>query len=105
MQQKTVFAPLERTLKMKTKRSGILIKIIIAILIIYAAVSLVILCGKITDAKNAQADLQQEIEDVTAENSEMEYALSHSEEDEVKEDIARDKLGLVDPDEQIYYNQ
>ena len=42
---------------------------------------------------------------MTAANSEMEYALEHQNDDDVKEDIARDKLGLVDPDEQIYYNQ
>ena len=95
----------ERTGKMKSKRPGILPKIIIIVVIIYLAVSLVILCTRISTAKSEQDSLKQEIESVTAENSEMEYALEHSKDPDVKEDIARDKLGLVDPDEQIYYNQ
>lgn len=90
---------------MKFKRSGILTKIILAILIIYVAASLVTLCVRISKAKIAQQDIEQEISDMTAANSEMEYALEHQNDDDVKEDIARDKLGLVDPDEQIYYNQ
>lgn len=92
-------------MKAKRSRSGIITKIIIAVLLIYMTVSLVTLCGKISRAKSTQEDISRQIADVTAENAEMDYAIKNKDNADVKESIARDKLGMVDPDEQIYYNQ
>lgn len=92
-------------MKTKKRRSGVITKIIIAVLIVYMAVSLVTLCGRISRAKSAKEDISRQIADVTAENAEMDYAIKNKDEADVKESIARDKLGMVDPDEQIYYNQ
>lgn len=88
---------------MKFKRSGILTKIIIAALLIYATTTLVSMCHRISSAKDKQTLLQQEAHSIAADNAEMEYAIEHSEDDSVIEDIARDKLNLVMPDEKIFY--
>ena len=50
-----------------------------------------------------QADLRAELASALADVEEMEYAIENSGDDEVIEDVARDRLGLVMPDEEIYY--
>ena len=89
---------------MKRKKSSIITKIIIAALLIYASVTLVTLCVRIKNAKAGQEQLKEEAANASAEVAEMEYAIENKDDDEVIEDVARKKLGLVMPDEEIYYN-
>lgn len=89
---------------MKFKKAGIITKIVIAALLIYAVVSLVTVRSK-TAALNAQTQqLQQQITDMTQSNAELEYKIEHSEDADTIEEIARDKLGLVKPGEKIFYD-
>lgn len=87
---------------MRLKRTGILTKIVLAVLLVYALVT-----------KIGQADLQsqkakelQELKDyeaqLAAEVDDMQYAIDHSTDEEVLRDIAREQ-GFTDPDEQVYY--
>lgn len=89
---------------MKFKKAGIITKIVIAALLVYAVVSLVTVRSK-TAALNAQTQqLQQQITDMTQSNAELEYKIEHSEDADTIEEIARDKLGLVKPGEKIFYD-
>lgn len=89
---------------MKFKKAGIITKILIAALLVYAVVSLVTVRSK-TAALNAQTQqLQQQITDMTQSNAELEYKIEHSEDADTIEEIARDKLGLVKPGEKIFYD-
>lgn len=89
---------------MKFKKAGIITKIVIAALLIYAVVSLVTVRSK-TAALNAQTQqLQQQVTDMTQSNAELEYKIEHSEDADTIEEIARDKLGLVKPGEKIFYD-
>lgn len=89
---------------MKFKKAGIITKIVIAALLIYAVASLVTVRSK-TAALNAQKEqLQQQITDMTQSNAELEYKIEHSEDVDTVEEIARDKLGLVKPGEKIFYD-
>lgn len=89
---------------MKFKKAGIITKIVIAALLVYAAVSLVTVRSK-TAALNAQTQqLQQQVTDMTQSNAELEYKIEHSEDADTIEEIARDKLGLVKPGEKIFYD-
>ena len=89
---------------MKFKKAGILTKIVIAALLVYAVVSLVTVRSK-TAALNAQTQqLQQQVTDMTQSNAELEYKIEHSEDADTIEEIARDKLGLVKPGEKIFYD-
>ncbi len=88
---------------MKRKKAGIFTKIIILALLVYAVVSLVSLRSQIEAAQTEQQLLQQEIDNLASSNAEMRYDIENSDSDSVKEDIARDKLDLVLPDEQIFY--
>lgn len=88
---------------MRVKRSSILTKIVLAVLFIYALVTLV----RISDRKaQARADLEELIRQesvLAAENDGMEYDIAHKDDPEVIEDIARNELGMTNPDEKIYY--
>ena len=87
---------------MKFKKAGIITKIVIAALLVYAVVSLVTVRSK-TAALNAQTQqLQQQVTDMMQSNSELEYKIEHSEDADTIEEIARDKLGLVKPGEKIF---
>lgn len=89
---------------MKFKKAGIITKIVIAALLVYAVVSLVTVRSK-TSALNTQTQqLQQQVTDMTQSNAELEYKIEHSEDADTIEEIARDKLGLVKPGEKIFYD-
>lgn len=89
---------------MKLRKASIITKIVIAALILYAGVTLVSLRGQVADARAEREELQRLVEETTATNAELEYEIAHSEDDEIIEDIARDKLGLVMPGEKIFYD-
>lgn len=87
---------------MKLKKAGLITKIVLIVLAVYAAVRLVSLHSDIEKAKDIQKELDQQVEEMEIANAEMEYSLENSEDDEVIADIARDKLGMAYPDEEIY---
>lgn len=89
---------------MKLKRAGIITKIIIVALIVYAVVSLVTVKSKTTEAEAKSAELQQQVTKLAEANAELQYGIDHAGDDETIEDIARQKLGLVKPGEIIFYD-
>lgn len=89
---------------MKFKRSGIVIKIVILALILYAAISLVTTKGKISQALTDQQQLQKQLDEVLQENAGLKYDIEHAGDDETIEEIARSKLGLVKPGEKIFFD-
>ena len=88
---------------MKWKKSGIITKIILTILIVYAVTTLAGLSAKIMDARQQQEVLTRQIEEISASNEELQYAIEHKDDEEVIAGIARDKLGLVQQDEEVFY--
>lgn len=87
---------------MKLRKAGVITTIVVLILVIYAAVRLVSIHMQIESARANQQELAQQAEAMETSNAEMEYALENSEDDDVIAGIARDKLGLTYPEEQIY---
>lgn len=87
---------------MKLKRAGILTKLIVVILLVYAVSTLAGLHSKISDANAELARLQDTVDAQNAKNAELEYAVNNSDNPSVIEDIARERLGLVYPDEKIF---
>ena len=57
---------------------------------------------KISDAKVRNQELSSMVDQQTAVNDEMRYAVEHSAEENVIADAARRELGLVYPDETVY---
>ena len=89
---------------MKFKRTGIITKIVILILIIYASVTLLSLRQQVAEAAARQAELQQTIAELEVNNANLEYSLKHSGDSDVLGGIARDELGLVGPDDKVFYD-
>ena len=89
---------------MKIKRSNIFATIVICALLIYGVVMLINLRSDINSATEDLNELQQEITDKELSNAQRSYAIENRESDEVIEDVAREKLGLVSPGEQVFYD-
>ena len=95
---KFIFNPL------RNMRSNIFAVIVICALLIYGVTMLVNLRSEIKKETDGLNQLQQEITDKELSNAQMSYAIENSDKDEVIEDVARDKLGLVSPGEQVFYD-
>ena len=89
---------------MKFKRASLITKIVILAIILYAGISLVSLKVQVSDAREKRDELQGKVDNVLQTNTELQYAVDHSTDPETKEDIARNKLGLVKPGEKIFYD-
>jgi cell division protein FtsB len=89
---------------MKLTRAGIITKIVIFALLVYASVTLINLRAQVDSAQEAQEALRQLVEEKEISNAELEYKIEHSEDDETIADIARDELNLVAPGEKIFFD-
>ena len=89
---------------MKIKRAGIITKVILLAIVLYAAVRLAMIHSATQDLQKQIEQLEQQSQTLTEENAALEYQIAHSDDDETKEEIARDKLGLVKPGEKIFYD-
>lgn len=89
---------------MKFKKAGLLTKLVLAALLLYAAVSLVSVRGR-TAALEAEAErLRTEAAEMTQSNSSLQYRIDHRDDAQTIEEIAREKLKLVRPGEKIFYD-
>ena len=89
---------------MRFTRSSLVTKILVLVLVVYAAVTLVRLQGQLQE-KNAQADvLAEEVSVMEQENQRLEQAIENLDTDEGVEAVARQKLGLVKKNETVFYD-
>ena len=89
---------------MRFKRSSLLTKILILVLVVYATVTLVSLQGQVTEKEAEAQALQSSIEAAKQENLRLEQAIETLDTDEGVEAVARQKLGLVSKGEIVYYD-
>ncbi len=89
---------------MRLRRTRPVVRIIILALIVYAFITLLGVGRKLGRARElleasgaAAAELQEE-------NEALEFDMAHADEEETIERIAREKLGLVLPDDTILYD-
>lgn len=88
---------------MKTQKASILTKLVVLVLLASVATSLLNLRSQI---QRAQADLEQTQAQVIAQrqtNADLADAIENNGDPERQADIARNKLGLVEPGEYIFY--
>lgn len=89
----------------KNRKMHIIAGIVAIALILYASVTLISIKAHTQCAQEQKAALEQKIEEVSEENKHLQYQLEHSEDDDTIKDIAREKLGLVEPGEIIFYDE
>ena len=88
---------------MTFKRAGFLTKIVILALLIYMAISLLDLRGKIQDVQTQRDVLARQVTDQQLENQKLADAIANSGDPEMQEQVARDR-GLVEANEELYIN-
>ena len=89
---------------MRLRRANWITLVVIAGLIVYACTALMNIRTKVAEANETEEDLRRQVEQIQEENAALEYAIEHQNDEKTIEDIARDKLGLVMPDEIIFYD-
>jgi cell division protein FtsL len=93
-----------RESSMKLKRAGIITKIVIFALIVYATVTLINLRAQIDAAMAERATKQQQVADKETSNAELKYEIEHKDDPDTIAGVARDDLGLVAPGEKVFYD-
>jgi cell division protein FtsB len=89
---------------MRFTKSSLVTKILIVVLVIYAAVTLLQLNTQLQE-KNAEADvLSGQLTVLEQENQRLEQAIENVDTDEGVEAVAREKLGLVKKNETVFYD-
>ena len=88
----------------KFKKASIFTTLVIAVLMLYAVISLVMVHRQTRQLQDRAATLQQQVSEMTQSNAELQYQIDHSEDDDMIESVAREKLGLVKPGEKIFYD-
>ena len=86
---------------MTFKRAGFLTKIVVLALLIYMAISLLDLRGKIQEVEGQRADLAWQVTDQRLENQKLEEAIANSSDPEMLEQVARDR-GYVEENETLF---
>lgn len=87
---------------MKLRKASWLTLPVIAALLLYAGISLVRMRGKLAEAERTQAELQAQVTELEKGNAALEYAVENADDPDVIADVARDKLGLVMPDDKLF---
>lgn len=86
---------------MTFKRAGFLTKIVVLALLIYMAISLLDLRGKIKDVQLQRDALAQQVADQQWEKKRLEAAIANSDDPEMLEQVARDR-GYVEENETLF---
>ena len=89
---------------MKLRRASWLTGLVIVGLIVYACIALMNMRTKVAMASETEAELRQKAEEIQETNAALQYAIDNRYDEKTIEDIARDRLGLVLPDEKIFYD-
>jgi len=86
---------------MKKKRAGILLKLLVAMLAVYAAVQMVMLQIEINTQRAYQEQQAEQKEKLQQQNAALRSFIDSEMDDQAIERIARDELGYVLPGERV----
>lgn len=89
---------------MRVRSAGWMTGLIIAGLLAYGCITLLNTRNKVAEASRTEAQLQEQLQQIQEKNAALQYALENRDDKSTIEDIARDRLGLVMPDERIFYD-
>ena len=89
---------------MKLVKSSLLVKLVILILVVYATVTLVSLRKQITEKNEQEAILNSSIAATQQENNRIQDSIDALGTDAGVEAVARDKLGMVDEGDIVFYD-
>ena len=88
---------------LRAKKVGLLVKIALLILLAYLIITLVNVRQQIGDAHAAIETLTEQVHDQTQANTELSNAIENRNDPSYLEDVARERLGLVAPNDRVFY--
>ena len=88
---------------LRAKKVGLLVKIALLILRAYLIITLVNVRQQIGDAHAAIETLTEQVNDQTQANTELSNAIENRNDPSYLEDVARERLGLVAPNDRVFY--
>ena len=89
---------------MRFRSAGWLTAVVLAGLLAYGFITLMNMRSQVAEAAKTETQLQDQIEAIQETNASLRYAIDNQDDPDTIEDIAREKLGLVMPDERIFYD-
>ena len=87
---------------MKVKHAGVATKLLVLVLLAALAVALLSTQAKLNVAQSERDELARQVEAQREANAELADDIAHSDDPDYLADIARDKLGLLEPDEIVF---
>ena len=88
---------------LRAKKVGLLVKIALLILLAYLIITLVNVRQQIGDAHAAIETLTEQVNDQTQANTELSNAIENRNDPSYLEDVVRERLGLVAPNDRVFY--
>ena len=88
---------------LRAKKVGLLVKIALLILLAYLIITLVNVRQQIGDAHAAIETLTEQVNDQTQANTELSNAIENRNDPSYLEEVARERLGLVAPNDRVFY--
>lgn len=89
---------------MKKHKRGIVFYLLVSFILVYIGVQIFQVRAKISGKEKELAQYQDKIAQQTVDNTNLQKELDGELTQEQIERIARERLGLISPDEQIYIN-
>ena len=89
---------------MKKHKRGIVFYLLVSFILVYIGVQIFQVRAKISEKEKELAQYQDKIAQQTVDNTNLQKELDGELTQEQIERIARERLGLISPDEQIYIN-
>lgn len=88
----------------RTKRASLLTKIVVLVLLIVVSISLLDLRGRLASAQSDRDSLQSQVDEQLQYNAALQDDIDNCDDPEVILEVAKEKLGLVNEDEVIFYD-
>ena len=89
---------------MKTTKASLITKVVIFILIVYLSITLLNLRSRIQTANDHYNDVQSQVVTQNAKNAALEEHIRNSDDKDTVLEIAKEKLGLVEEGEVVFYD-
>ena len=88
---------------LKSRRAGILLRIVLVAILIYMVFLFIHVRQQITDTRAEIRTLTEEVADQTQTNTELTNAIENRDDPAFLKDVARERLDLVTPSDRVFY--
>lgn len=89
---------------MKFKRSGFLSKVVVLVLLVFVALTLLDVRGKIQDAQQELETYQAAVDQQQEVNANLQESIANSDDADTVLEVAKEKMGLLESGEVVFYD-